>query len=99
MAIWNAILQPYIFHILRKHNHRGWGKLHVLRRYPFRPRPSPPPCASPYELSNLRANHSPCAERGPERLRVVARGLAHLPPCRYVGTEDHSAAPAKVAAA
>ena len=35
MAISNAILQPYIFHILRKHNHRGWEKLHVLRRYPI----------------------------------------------------------------
>src|SRR5262245_52608836 len=61
----------------------------------FRPRPSPPPCASPYELYNFRANHAPCADRGPERLRVVARGLAHPPPCRYVGTYDHRAEPAK----
>jgi len=31
--------------------------------------------------------------------RVVARGRAHPPPCRYVGTYDHRAEPAKVEAA
>ena len=31
--------------------------------------------------------------------RVVARGRAHPPPCRYVGTYDHRAKPAKVEAA
>ena len=65
----------------------------------FRPRPCPPPCASPSELYNFRATHAPCADRGPERLRVVARGRAHPPPCRHVDTCDHRAEPATFAAA
>ena len=38
MAIWNEISQPYILQSLRKPNHRGWEKLHVLRTYPYRQR-------------------------------------------------------------
>jgi hypothetical protein len=55
--------------------------------------PAPPAPASPYELYNFRANHEPCANRGPERLRVVSRGRAHPPPCRHVGTCDHMSSP------
>ena len=55
--------------------------------------PATPAPASPYELYNFRANHEPCANQGPERLRVVSRGLAHPPPCRHVGTCDHMSSP------
>jgi len=55
--------------------------------------PATPAPASPYEPYNFRANHEPCANQGPERLRVVSRGLAHPPPCRHVGTCNHMSSP------